>query len=195
MNIFLSWDSKWIGKNIYETLKEKYNIFGVSRTWQNKYDLGKMKDLEKLTEKLESTYFDVIILNAGIGDFEEFENGDLEKYQKIINLNLFANIYLLKKLNYDNKKTKIILIWSIIWKKFMKNASVYQASKFGLRWFAGALKKEWYKVFLINPKIVDTNFHPKDLDLQNFPKTEIKDIVEVVENIIIWKEHRFEIDL
>ncbi len=195
MNIFLSWDSKWIGKNIYETLKEKYNIFGVSRTWQNKYDLGKMKDLEKLTEKLESTYFDVIILNAGIGDFEEFENGDLEKYQKIINLNLFANIYLLKKLNYDKKKTKIIFIWSIIWKKFMKNASVYQASKFGLRWFAGALKKEWYKVFLINPKIVDTNFHPKELDLQKFPKTEIKDIVEDVENIINWKEYRFEIDL
>jgi len=98
-------------------------------------------------------------------------------------------------INYDKKKTKIIFIWSIISKKFMKWASVYQASKFWLRWFAWWLKSEWYKVFFINPKIVDTNFHPSNLDLNKFPQTSIESIVNTIENIINWNEKRFEIDL
>jgi len=54
--------------------------------------------------------------------------------ENIINLNLLANIRILKTLeNNIDKNTKIIFIGSIISKKFMKNASVYQASKFGLR--------------------------------------------------------------
>jgi len=195
MNIFLTWDSKWIWKSVYDYFKDKYNVFGVSRTGQNKYDLSKTEQIEKMFEKLEDVYFDVLILNAWVGDFCEFKDGSLEKYRKIIDLNLFANIHLLKKLNYDKKKSKIIFIWSIIWKKFMKNASVYQASKFALRWFAGGLKKEWYKVFLINPKIVDTDFHPKDLDLSCFPQTDIKSIVKTIDDIIEWNETRFEIDL
>jgi short-subunit dehydrogenase len=47
---------------------------------------------------------------------------------------LLANIRLLKTLEKNiNKNTKIIFMGSIISKKFMKNAAVYQASKFGLR--------------------------------------------------------------
>lgn len=192
MKIFLTWDSRWIWKSIFEELAQEHDIYAVSRTWQYKFDLT--KDVDKIQEKFKNIKFDVLVLNAWVWDFSEFQLGNLEKYEQIINLNLLANIQLLKKLNYD-KKCKIIFIWSIISKKFLKGASVYQASKFGLRGLAGWLKKEWYKSYLINPKIVDTQFHPSDLDLQNFPQTEIKNIVNTIKNIINNLETKFEIDL
>lgn len=192
MNIFLTWDSRWIWKILYENLQIDYNVFWVSRNGQYKFNL--LEDIKKIEETFKNIEFDVIILNAWMWDFNKFEKWSLQTYEDIINLNLLTNIRLLKKLHY-HKKTKIIFIWSIIWKKFMNQASVYQASKFWLRWFAWGLKKEWYKIFLINPKIVDTCFHPQELDLSCFPKTDIKDIVKTVKNIIKGKEKRFEIDL
>lgn len=192
MDIFLTWDSKWIWKALFEALSKEYTVFWISRNGQYKYNL--LKNIDKLSEDFKQDIFDIIILNAWMWDFHKFSEWDLKTYEDVINLNLLANIKLLKKLNY-HKKTKIIFMWSIIWKKFMKWASVYQASKFWLRWFAGALKKEWYKCFLINPKIVDTCFHPEDLDLSYFLKTDIKDIVKIVKNIIKGDEKRFEIDL
>jgi len=194
MNIFLTWDSSGIGKFVFEKLSWKYNVFWVSRTGQYKFDLSKKEEIEKLSNKFKDTEFDVLILNAWIWYFWAFQEWDLQTYEKIINLNLLANIRLLKNLNYK-QKVKIIFIWSIISKKFMKWAWVYQASKFALRWFAWALKQEWYKVNIINPKIVDTNFHSRDLDLSKFPQTKIEDIYEIIENIINWEEKRFEIDL
>ena len=194
MNIFLTWDSSGIGKFVYEKLSKKYNVFWVSRTGQYKFDLTKKEEIEKLTYKFKDNQFDVLVLNAWIWYFWKFKDGDIETYEKIMNLNLFANIELLQKLNYT-EKVKIIFIWSIISKKFMKWATVYQASKFGLRGFAWWLKQEWYRVHIINPKIVDTNFHPQNMNLSQFPQTKLEDIYQVIENIIDWKEKRFEIDL
>ncbi len=194
MNIFLTWDSSGIWNFVFEKMSDKYNVFWVSRTGQYKYDLSKKEEIEKLANHLKDTEFDVLILNAWMWYFWDFRQGSIENYEKIINLNLFANIMLLQKLNYI-PKAKIIFIWSIISKKFMKWATVYQASKFGLRWFAWWLKQEWYKVHIINPKIVDTNFHPHNLSLSKFPETKIEDIYQVIENIISWEEKRFEIDL
>ena len=194
MKIFLTWDSSWIWKAILEQLNGKYNVFWVSRTGQYKFDLTKKEDIFILVEKFKDIKFDILIFNAWIGYFGDFRTGNIEIYEKIIKLNLLSNIMLLKLLNFD-KRSKIIFIWSIIWKKFMRWAAVYQASKFWLRGLAWALKKEWHKVYIINPKIVSTKFHPYDLDLSFYHKTEIKDIVKTVENIISGIEKRFEIDL
>jgi hypothetical protein len=88
---------------------------------------------------------------------------------------------------------KIDLLWVFLnfsW------TSVFQTSKFWLRWFALGLKCEWKKVFLINPKIVDTDFHKGKIKLNDsFPKTEVDDIFYIVKNIINSKEMRFEIDV
>lgn len=191
-NILITWDSKWIWKYIFSNLKNQNNLIGLSR--QNWYDLTNINDIEKI--KI-NQILDIVILNAWVWEFWKFEDNSLESYENIINLNLLWNIRLLKKLEKNlDKNTKIIFIWSIISKKFMKFASVYQASKFGLRWFAWWLKSEWKKVFLINPKIVNTGFHDNKIELdKRFIETKLEDILEVVKNIIEWNEKRFEIDL
>jgi short-subunit dehydrogenase len=196
MNIFITWTSKWIGKFLKEKLESKYNIFEI--IWKQVCDLAKKQDIEKFVNWLpKDLVFDVLILNAGVGAFWNFEENDLEVYENIINVNLLANIRLLKMLEkHINKKTKIIFMGSIIWKKFMKWAAVYQASKFWLRGLAWWLKTEWKKVFIINPKIVDTSFHKDKICINpKWEKTSLESIYEVVNDIILGKESRFEIDL
>ena len=205
-NILITWISSWVWENLWDFLVEKNNIIGISRNKAKnnkiesyKIDLSKKTEIEYFCKNIvEQKYlFDVLILNAWIWEFWNFEENSLEKYENIINVNLLANIRLLKILEKKlNKNTKIIFIWSIISKKFMRWASVYQASKFWLRWFAGWLKQEWKKVFIINPKIIDTGFHKDKIELWNkYPETKMEDILETVWNIIDWKEKRFEIDL
>jgi len=195
MNIFITWTSKWIWKYLKDHL-ENETIFEIK--WRQQCDLSDFQQLKQFLDKLipENLLLDVLILNAGFGLFWKFEEFQFEDYQKLINTNLLANIVILKFLEkHLHSKTKIIFIGSIISKKFMKYAAVYQASKFWLRWFAWWLKQEWKKVFLINPKIVDTNFHKWKVDVKKYPSTRVEDILDVVKNIINWEEKRFEIDL
>ncbi|MCD5385273.1 SDR family NAD(P)-dependent oxidoreductase [Candidatus Gracilibacteria bacterium] len=194
-NILITGHSKGIGKYLNYNLKDNHNVFGFSR--ENGFDLTQIETFEKIKESIGNKKIDILILNAGVGEFGKFEDNSLEKYENLIILNLLANIRLLKRLEENiDKNTKIIFIGSIISKKFMKNAAVYQASKFGLRGFAGGLKNEGKKIFLLNPSIVDTNFHKNKVDLdKRFKETKIIDILEVIKNIISGNEKRFEIDL
>lgn len=194
-NILITWHSKWIWKYLNYNLKDNHNVFWFSR--ENWFDLTQIETFEKIKESIWNKKIDILILNAWVWEFWKFEDNSLEKYENLIILNLLANIRLLKRLEENiDKNTKIIFIWSIISKKFMKNAAVYQASKFWLRGFAWWLKNEWKKIFILNPSIVDTNFHKNKVDLdKRFKETKIIDILEVIKNIISWNEKRFEIDL
>ena len=209
-NILITWISKWIWKYLVWELKDKNEIIWISRSksdilWIKEFniDLTNYSLFDNFCKKLEqeNIKLDWIIINAWIWHFWKFENWSDEKYKEIINLNLLSPILCLKKLEpFLNDKAKIIFIWSIISKKFMKYSAVYQASKFGLRWFAWALKNEmkgkW--VFIINPKIVDTTFHDNaeiNIDFNTERITSLESIWNTIKDIFDNNEKRFEIDL
>lgn len=209
-NILITWISKGLWKYLSQKLVANNEIYGISRTksWLNltkefNIDLTNTQLINNFVKycEQENIKFDCLILNAWIWFFWNFQEGSIEDYQFIINTNLTSNIILLNKImHYINKKWKIIFIWSVISKKFMKWASVYQASKFGLRWLAWWLKNElkWIGVHIINPKIIETSFHEKSTIELNYKEKDItkkEDIYEVIRNIINWNENRFEIDL
>lgn len=209
-NILITWTSKWIWNYIAWNLKNDFNIFGISRTKSEldlyreiNIDLTKFELFDNLVKNFEQTEikFDAIILNAWIWYFGKFSSWTDEQYLNIINLNLTSNILLLKKLEkFLIPKAKIIFIWSVIGKKFMKYGAVYQASKFGLRWFAWALKNElkWIWVHIINPKIVDTTFHDEakiELNFWENKYTSKDEILACINEILNWNDKRFEIDL
>ena len=52
-------------------------------------------------------------------------------------------------------------------------------------------------IHIINPKVVKTNFHKNSkIEIQwKFEETNLEDILQVINEIIQWKEKRFEIDL
>lgn len=209
-NILITWTSKWIGNYLLNNLKETNNVIWISRTKSNdlgfkefNIDLTIPKLFNNIVRNLEQSEIklDVIIINAWIWHFWKYEEWCSEKYSEIINLNLLSPILLIKELEpYLNDKAKIIFIWSIISKKFMKYWAVYQASKFGLRWFAWALKNEmkgkW--IHIINPRIVETTFHDKSeikIIFDDDKITSLDSIWEIVRNVLSGSEKRFEIDL
>jgi hypothetical protein len=62
------------------------------------------------------------------------------------------------------------------------------------------LKNEWKdkKIFFLNPKILDTDFHLDTKISLNFEKEQyikMEDILFVIQNILTGNEKRFEIDL
>lgn len=176
---------------IENSLKEKNNKL-THFTWNINDD----EFIDKIVWNIEK--IDFLILNAGIWYFDNFLDISLENHIDIINTNLLANIKLVYKL-LKKVKTWIIFIWSVSSKKSWKYGASYSASKFGLRWFALNLKNEFpkIKIHLINPKIVKTNFHKnsKVEILGKYEETNISEILETIENIFIWEEKRFEIDL
>lgn len=209
-NILITWTSKWIWNFIANKLLDDHNVFCISRNkcnidWVCEFniDLTNHSLFDNLCKKLEqdNIKLDIIILNAWVWFFGKFFDWEEKDYFDIINLNLTSNIILIKKLEkFLSKKSKIIFIWSIISKKFMKYWAVYQASKFGLRWFAWALKNEfnWNRIHIINPKIVDTTFHDKSkipLSFDSSKYTSKEAILKVINDIIEYRENKFEIDL
>ncbi len=187
---------------------EEFNIYWVSRRRPpvsdiifHSLDLTDFDKISEYTESIKWIDFDAVIFNAWVGYFDRFENMSSEEIMNTINLNSISPIIFLNSLlPHLSKKTKIIFIWSVASKKFYKFWTVYQASKFALRWFAGSLKNEIkQKVYLLNPCFVDTNFFENErigIEIKWWYKeTKLEAIYEVIENILDWSENRFEIDL
>jgi short-subunit dehydrogenase len=209
-NILITWGSKWIGNFLIKNLKEENNILWISRweideKWVEEFniDLTKTELINNFVKKCDQNdkQFDCLIINAGIWYFGKYEDGSDEEYKNIINLNLLSPILFIKALKkHIAKDAKIIFIWSIIGKKFLRYGAVYQASKFWLRWFAWALKNEmkWRKIHIINPRIVDTTFHDEaniNIEYYNTQYTSLESILDTVNDILEWRERKFEIDL
>lgn len=203
--ILITGTTNWIWNYLATNLKSDNKIIWVGRSKNNidnidffAWDLKNLEFLENIVKNIET--IDYLVLNAWIWHFDNFKNISIEDNKALLETNLISPILLTSLLLKENKiKAGIIFIWSLAGKKSMKNWASYAASKFWLRGFAMQLKNEnlWVKIHLINPKIVDTNFH-KNSKIEivwKYSETKISDIFEVIENIINWNETRFEIDL
>ena len=143
-------------------------------------DLSLKDSSKQLYDYVLENKLDVVSLinNAGFGDFKQFLDGNLEKYQKMIDLNdraLMSLSYLFG--NYFKQKGfgHIVNIASIA--GFMPGPymSVYYASKAFVLNFSLALKDELekynVKVTTICPGPIDTNFWNRaDVEMTSFKK-------------------------
>jgi len=110
-------------------------------------------------ERAGSDGVDILINNAGVyysGPFENMANGQIEE---IIETNLLAPIFLIKKLLPALKKSNglVININSIAGKIPAKHEAVYSASKHGLRGFGQSLRFEGVRVLDIYPGAMQTD--------------------------------------
>jgi hypothetical protein len=203
--ILITWTTSWIWNYLASKLKNDNKIIWVGRSENNienidfiSWDLKDLSFLEKIEKSISE--IDYLVLNAGIGYFDNFKNISIEENRNLLETNLISPILLTSLLIKENKiKSGIIFIWSIAGKKSAKNWASYAASKFWLRGFAMQLKNEikWIKIHIINPKIVNTNFH-KNSKIEivwKYEETKIEDIYSSIFEIINWNETRFEIDL
>lgn len=115
---------------------------------------------------------DVVIANAGVGQFAPIDELSIESWNEIIDTNLTGVFYSLKASVEEIKKTKgaIITISSLAGTNFFAGGSAYNASKFGLTGFTQAvmldLRKYGVRVSTIMPGSVASHFNDHNPDAE-----------------------------
>lgn len=133
---------------------------------------------------------DVLVANAGVGQFASIEDLTPEEWSIIIDTNLTGVFYSVKAALEHVKKSKgyIITIASLAGTNFFENGSAYNASKFGLVGFSQAimldLRKHDIKVTTIMPGSVATNFNDHEITDKDAWKIQPEDIGEIVINLL-----------
>jgi 3-oxoacyl-[acyl-carrier protein] reductase len=133
---------------------------------------------------------DVLINNAGIGEFARLEDVKISQFEKIFSTNVFGLTMLTQevaKFFKTQQHGSIINIGSSAATAGFPSGSVYCASKFALRGLTECwrheLRRENIKVMLINPSEVTTAFNNKKrLERENEPKKLTPD--EIAHSII-----------
>lgn len=120
---------------------------------------------------------DVLVLNAGFGQFGGLEQFSHTQIETLINTNLTSNVFLLKHFLPKMKQQgvgDVILIGSESSRQGAKAGAVYCATKFAIRGLAQSLRADCstanIRVILVNPGPVssdffdDLNFEPHNGD-------------------------------
>ena len=149
-----------------ETIKQQLGLLGVS------FDISDLDNISSKSAecvKLLGGRVDVLINNAGIGDFGPIDKINMASFLEVFNTNVFGLALLTKELAPIMKRQNqgtIINIGSSASVRGFKNGSIYAASKFAVR----ALSQCWQaelrpyniRVCQVNPSEVTTAFAQKD---------------------------------
>lgn len=115
---------------------------------------------------------DVLIANAGVGQFAPIDEMTVESWNDIIDTNLTGVFYSVKASVAEIKRTKgaIITISSLAGTNFFAGGVAYNASKFGLTGFTQAamldLRKYGVRVSTIMPGSVASHFNDHHPDAE-----------------------------
>jgi 3-oxoacyl-[acyl-carrier protein] reductase len=131
-------------------------------------DVSKAEDVEKTFQWVKDNWnnrLDVLINNAGLGEFASVEDSPLESYQRVMAVNFFGPLMMVKKalpIMQRRGSGSIVNLASTSSQKGFVNGSAYSASKFALRGFTQSLMEEVrsqnIRVFQVNPSEVSTAF-------------------------------------
>ena len=104
-----------------------------------------------------------VVINAGKIDYSPIKYLKTEQINEMFQVNLFSNIYLIKRLLQEKRLTKnssILFISSVSTKKGIPGTALYSSSKAALSAFAKVLASEVsiknIKVNIISPGIIET---------------------------------------
>lgn len=163
------------GHTVYATGRNESSLITLSRLGAHvfKADLSKTEDIEKICNDLPT--LDVVIINAGVGTFENAFKLSEAEINAMIDVNVRGPILLtnhLSKKMIEKKSGHFIFIGSQAGKVATKKASVYAASKHAITGFVNGLRMELspYNIFVtgIYPGPIDTPFLEKADSTNNY---------------------------
>ena len=200
--------SKGIGYGIAEAMvKERMNVVITSRTEDEvkeaadqlsragsgkalgvQCDARKFEDQQEVVKQAVDEFgsLDVLIANAGVGNFAPVDEMTLEQWDDVIDINLTGVFYSVKAAVEELKKNEgfFISIASLAGTNFFAGGAAYNASKFGLVGFTQAamldLRKHGVKVSTIMPGSVATYFGGGEPSEEDAWKIQSEDIAEMV---------------
>lgn len=158
------------------------NVLGV------RCDVRQFEEQKAVVERAVSEFggLDVLIANAGVGNFAPVDEMTLEAWQDVIDINLTGVFYSIKAAVPALKKSEgyIITIASLAGTNFFAGGAAYNASKFGLVGFSQAvmldLRKHGVKVSTIMPGSVATHFNDHEPSEEDAWKIQPEDIADMV---------------
>jgi short-subunit dehydrogenase len=110
-------------------------------------DLAQKQDRQQVVRRMQETFggIDVLINNAGVMDFSEFADEDPELIERTVKVNVLAPMQLTRAVLPDmlaRQEGRIVNIGSIFGSIGFACFASYSASKFALRGFSEALRRE-----------------------------------------------------
>lgn len=180
------------GRNLEEVQRSATGLGDESRVMGIQSDVTNFEDEQRAIQKIKNHFgqLDVVVANAGLGNFAPVDELSVEAWKQMIDTNLTGVFYTLKASVEELKLTKgyYITIASLAGTNFFENGAGYNATKFGVVGFTQAvmldLRKYDIKVSTIMPGSVATNFNnhvPGDNDKW---KTQPEDIGQLVLDLL-----------
>ena len=150
---------KVIVADLQETEEDAVAIF-------RRCDVGKKDDIAELFTWINENvgHPDILVLNAGQGIKEKLTEGDPEKWEHIININLMGALRCIRAFvpgMLDKETGHVVFISSVSANKPHPYGGIYTASKTALEVVAETLRQETLplvKVTVVSPGIVETEF-------------------------------------
>ena len=128
-------------------------------------DLSTEEGVDQLYAALAGRNVDALAVNAGVGLGGRFEETDLGRELRMIDLNCRGAVQLTKLVGRDMVKRghgRILLTSSVAGSMPDPFEAVYGSTKVFLRWFGQALREEWKEkgvtVSILQPSTTETNF-------------------------------------
>lgn len=165
-----------------KTLGDTSRIIGIQSDVRNFVD--EQSAVEQILEAFGQ--IDVVLANAGLGNFASVDEMTLDEWNQMIDTNLTGAFHTLKASVEELKKSEgyYITLASLAGTNFFENGAGYNASKFGVVGFTQAamldLRKYNIKVSTIMPGSVATNFNnhvPSDKDAWKIQPEDIGELV------------------
>lgn len=168
-----------------------------------KADVSRQEDVNQTFDWVKENWansLDVLINNAGLGEFASVENTTMESYHRVFGVNTFGPIMMCKealKMMLPAQAGTIVNIASTSSMKGFANGSAYSASKFALRGFTQSLAEEARKhnirVMQVNPSEVTTALgNPEREERQEVPfKLSPDQIAHMIVSAITLPEKAF----
>lgn len=206
---YITGGTKGIGFGVAKTLldqgmrvaisgRSKESVDKALKDFSNERVLGivsnvaQMEDEKKAVAKILDTWgqLDVVLANAGVGNFAPIDEMTGEDWHEMINTNLNGVFHSLKASVDALKRSKgyYITLASLAGTNFFASGAGYNASKFGVVGFTQAamldLRKYDIKVSTIMPGSVATHFNNNEPDESDAWKIQPEDIGELVLDLL-----------
>ncbi len=143
-------------------------------------DISKEEDIKKLYERIKenSLFPDILIMNAGLLIYGDFQDTPKDRWEELMNVNLIAPMritYLFLPELLKRGRGNLVYISSIAGVVGTTQSATYSASKFGLRGFAlslnGEVSKKGITVTIVYPFWINTPLLNMPTFTKDKPKT------------------------
>ncbi len=174
-----------------EDLTRRLNVPADRITWQAT-DLLSNDGLTGLAHAAATWGANVVVHNAGVPSFGPLAAADTGEIARVLHTNLLAPMLLTQALLphlHRQKRAQVICVGSTLGSIGLPGFSVYGASKFGLRGFAEALRRELadtaVRVQYLGPRSTHTTFNSPQVESYNLATGTAQDMPATVATALL----------